>query len=271
MAAYRSMTNYELAIKDNLLGLADGGHLELENSSDTIGLDQGTIVVKDGRLVDISALNPLDPIQVSMEKSTYYDDYVANVLVSESVTQNGAVIYRGRIKSIDPLKTVTVESFAQLNGITWNFINTPKTFDIDLSSSRLIDAGGVGNIRAFDSSYIGQSMYIVATGSKIKLMSTAPYAESPVSGRVKNLTGATFDGLGMPLIDPTGLVLTNSMVYNTAEHQWDTSNDITMNIPVNAIVIKKGTIGTPSLIKLGDEIQVIRHSQTKDGIIILCN
>lgn len=271
MASYRSMPNYELTVKDNILGFTGQNRLELENTSDIIEFDQQTIVIKDGRLVDISALNAMEPIQMSLEKATYSNSYTANVLVCDSIPQDGTVIYRGRIKNVDPKKTITVESFAQLNGITWSFTNTPKTFDIDLSVSRFIEANGVGNMRDVDSRYVGQSMYFVVKGSKIQLLSTAPYAESPVSGRVQSLAGITYDSQGTPLTDPTGLVLAEAMVYDTSDHQWESSNNITMNIPANAIVIRKGIIGTTALIKPGDELQVIRHAQSQEGILVLCN
>ena len=254
--------------------MTNGGILQLENTSDIISYDTNTIAVKDGRLVNISSLNTLDPLKISMEKSLYDSKYIANVIVSESVGQNGLVIYRGRIKNVDPLKSITVESFVELNGVSWEYTNTPKTFDIDLSVSRLIEADGVGNMRYLDSSYTKQSVYIVAEGSKILLMSTAPYADEPVMGRVSAITTDneedSNENANAETIAPAVLKLTEAKIYDNEDYVWDESPNLDITIPFNSIVIKNGQIGTISLIKPGDEVRIMRHSQSGEGIIVLC-
>jgi len=273
-ASFRTTSGFEKTTKDSLLGMTDGGILQLENTSDIISYDTNTIAIKDGRLVDISALNTLDPLKISMEKSLYDSKYIANVIVSESAAQTGLVIYRGRIKNVDPLKSVTVESFVELDGVSWEFTNTPKTFDIDLYVSRLVETDGVGNMRYLDSAYVKQSVYIVADGSKIVLMSTAPYADVPVIGRVSGITtdngedGNENDNAETTA--PSVLRLTEVRIYDNEDYVWDESPNIDMTIPFNSIVIKNGQIGTVSLIKPGDEVRIMRHSQSGEGIIILC-
>ncbi|MCX7772193.1 MAG: S-layer homology domain-containing protein, partial [Clostridia bacterium] len=272
MAAYRGAPQYETTVSDDLVNLsAENQQMELQNTSDTVLFDQDTLAVKDGRLVDLSALDTLDPVKVAMEKSLAGSSYRANVVVSDSLAQNGPVVYRGRIQSVDPTKSVTVESFAQLNGVTWSFTNTPKTFDIHLATTRLVEQGGVGSMRNFDASYVGQSVYIVADGTRIKLISTAPYADAAASGRIKSLIGGTQDSQGNVLTGPTGLKLTQAMVYDTTNHQWNANNDMDIVIPANALVLKNGQVGTTGLLKAGDTVRIIRNSQSQDGIIILCN
>lgn len=268
-AAFRQDNLYETVIKDNLLHVADGGWLELENTSDIIRFNSDVIAVKDGKLVDISAINALDSVKVSVESTL--GRYYANVLVCDNTVAGGHTVYRGRIKEVKPLKSITVESFVMLNGVTWEFVNTPKTFDIDLSSTRLVSDNGVGNMRSFGKDYEGQTVYIVAEGTRIKLISTAPYAESPVTGRIESLIGGSFDSLGRPLSDPTGVKLTEVLVYKTSTHKWVQDKDMEINIPVNGIVLKNGQVGSTSLLKPGDEIRVIRHSQNNNGILIICN
>lgn len=253
------------------MNLEGGNLLELENSSSVIGFDSNTLVIKDGKLVDISALNSLDPLKLSLEKPTNLNQYLANVVVSDSVVNQGLTLYRGRIKSVEAEKSVTLESFAQLNGITWAFTNTPKTFDIDLSTTRLFVDGGIGNMRDFNTSYTGQTVYVVAVGTQIKLISTAPYADSPASGRILTLSGGTYDAAGNVLTAPTAVSLTKAMVYNTATYQWSSSQNITVNIPSNAIVVKQGMVGTTALLKAGDQIKLMRHIQSQNGMIILCD
>lgn len=269
-ASYRNKPQYEAIARDNLLNIADGGRLQLENSSDMIGFDKDIIAVKDGRLVDMSALNTLDPVKISLERITA-GGYRANVLVSDSLSKYASTIYRGRIKSIDPAKSITLESFAQLNGVTWAFTNTPKTFEIDLAVSRLLEEDGVGNMRELGLDAIGKSVYIVADGNKIQLISTAPYADSAVSGRILSLSGGTYDSMGTVLTDPTGLKLSEAMVYDNTNHVWNANPNLEVSIPGHAVVIRNGKIGTASLLKPGDQIKVMRHSQSLNGILILCD
>lgn len=268
-ASYKSDSLYETVINDTLMSVADGGWLELENTSDIVKFSSDVIAVKDGKLVDISALNTLDPVKISAESSA--GKYYANVLVCDNISNGGQVIYRGRIKEVDPLKSVTLESFVMLSGVSWEFVNTPKTFDIDISSSRLVLDDGIGNMRSFGKDYEGQTVYIAAEGTRINLISTAPYAESPVTGRIDSLVGGTRDSFGRTLSDPTGVRLTEVMVYNISTHQWSQGNDMEIDIPVNAIVLKNGQVGSTSLLKPGDEIKVIRHSQNNNGILIICD
>lgn len=269
-ASFRGITGYETTLKDNLLNITGANFLTLENTSELINYDKDTIAVKDGRLVDISALNPLDPVKLSLEKDPYENKYTANVLVSDSGIQSGAIIYRGRIKSVEPQKSVTVESFAQLSGVSWSFTNTPKTFDIDLASGRLIEEDGIGNLRNLDSGYINRSVYIVAEGTKIKLMSTAPYADSPASGRVVSVNSGQA-GEGDDPVLPTIIKLKEAMVYNNETYLWSDSPGLEISVPVNAVVIKRGEITDISMIKPGDDIRVIRRSQSNEGILIFCD
>ncbi|HHY64059.1 MAG TPA: hypothetical protein GX501_03340, partial [Clostridiaceae bacterium] len=174
-SSFRNTSGYETTLRDNLLNITGSNVLVLENTPEIVNVDMNTIVVKDGRLVDVSALNTLDPLKISMEKDLYKNRYTANVLVSDSAVQSGLIVYRGRIKSVAPQKSLTVESFAQLGGVSWSVTNTPKTFDIDLFAGRLLEDDGIGNLRGIGSEYVNRSVYIVAEGTKIRLISTAPY------------------------------------------------------------------------------------------------
>ncbi|NLM73825.1 MAG: hypothetical protein GX184_07360 [Clostridiaceae bacterium] len=267
-AAFRSGQPYTSIFRDTLMGLA-GGRMELQNSSEIIRFDEKTIAIKDQRLVDISNINTLDSIKVSAERAG--SGYLANVLVCDSINNNGLTVYRGRIKDVVKHTSITVESFAQLDGVTWEFTNTPKTFDIELGVTRFLNDSGIGNIREFDSSYKGQTVYIVAQGTKIQLISTAPYADSPASGRITELNGATYDSSGQLLADYTNMVITDTMIYDVEESLWKAGNDTSIDIPVHAIVLKDGKVGSTSLLKTGDEIKVIRHAQNLEGILIICD
>ncbi|NMA65299.1 MAG: hypothetical protein GX957_03545, partial [Clostridiaceae bacterium] len=267
-ASYRSSSPFEMIIRDSLLSIT-GSNLYLQNLSENILFNEDTIVVKDGRLVDISAINTLDAVKISMER--YNNGFFANIITCDSLNNLGLSIYRGRISDVEPEKSITVESFARLNGVTWEFTNTPKTFNIDLTVTRLFTEDGIGSMRDFSENYKGQTVYIVSDGTSIELISTAPYANSPVSGRISNMTGELYDSIGNLVSNPDSIELTNVLIYDTDENLWSGHDDIEIDIPVNAIVIKDGKVGSASLLREGDEIKVIRHSQNLDGILIICD
>jgi hypothetical protein len=159
--------------------------LELANSSNKVTFDEGPIAIRDGRLVDMTALGSLEHVMIAAEKPYAASDLLSHVVVSNTQSGTGSlVIYRGRIKTVEPLKRFTVESFAQLSGVDWNFNNTPKTFDIDLTTTRLLESDGVGNMRDFGSTMESMSVYVVTQNGKTLLVSTAAYADTAFRGRV---------------------------------------------------------------------------------------
>ena len=163
-----------------------------------------------------------------------------------------------------------------MTGVSWEFTNTPKTFDIDLSVSRLVENDGIGNMRSLDAAYINQSVYIIAEGSKVLLMSTAPYVDKPVRGRVAGITKDNSensdenDNEGTETITSSVLNLTEASVYDDESYVWDASPNLSLTIPFNSIIIKNGQIGTIFSIKPGDEVRIMRHNQSGEGIIVLC-
>jgi len=257
-AAIRPQTQYEMVLRDNILTISNTlKMLELENSSHVIGFDSGTIAVKDGRLVDISSLDTTDPVQLSAGKPAGSGILVGQVVVSNTRAGKGSLtIYRGRIKLVDPLKSFTVESFAELSGYRWSFSNTPKTFSIDPTVTRLITNNGIGNMLNFDDSFINQAVYIVEEGGKTLLVSTAPYADVPVRGRVSAVTGS-------------GLMLREVMEYDHETYTWNDVPNREVGVPAGAVVIRDGRITDISSVRPGDNLRMVCNSASNEGIIII--
>lgn len=258
MAAFRNEPQYEMVFTDNILACSNTiKKLELQNTSKTIGFDANTIVVKNGRLVDMSSLDAMDPVQLSADKPIGSDILVSQVVVSNTKAGQGSLtIYRGRIKLVDPLKSFTVESFAELSGTYWTFSNTPKTFLIDPSATRLLESDGTGNMLNFDDSYVKQSVYVVEDSGKTLLVSTAPYADVHEKGRVMSLTDS-------------GFRMKEVMRYDTASRTWKSASNRDVNVPDGAVVIKDGQITDISSIRPGDNVRLVSNSSSHDGIIII--
>lgn len=256
--AMRPKNQYETVFNDNVLAVSNTlKKLELVNSSYVISFDSDTIAVKDGRLVDAGSLDAMDPVQLSAGKAIGSNTFVGQVIVTNTLAGKGSLaVYRGRISAVDPLKSFTVESFAELSGTQWSFSNTPKTFSIDLSATRLLTNTGVVNMLDFDESFVKQTVYIVEENGKTLLVSTAPYADVHEKGRVVSTTGS-------------GLVLREVMVYDYETRTWKSSSNRTVNVPAGAIVIRNGRITDLSSVRPGDSVRVVSSSSSHDGIIII--
>ena len=270
-AAYRSASVYETLVSDNVLSVQSAlKTVAFENLSDTVYYDENTLVVRDGRLVDMTSLSSLDPVKASLERASSASGYIVPVLVSETGTQiSGLTVYRGRIKAITPSKTVTVESFAQLSGITWNFTNTPKTFDLDISSTRFLADDGVTNVQELNDTYLTKTVYIVADGTRTRLISTAGYANTPVRGRIGSVTVNTSED-GTATGGAT-VTLNEAMTYSSDTFVWKSSANITVTLPENAIVLRKGQLVEPGALKKGDSVRILNLSTGNTGIIVLCD
>ncbi|SHJ15437.1 hypothetical protein [Thermoclostridium caenicola] len=258
MAAFRSKPQNEMVFTDNVLALSNTlNRLELQNTSQVIGFDAGTIAVKNGRLVDMGSLNTMDNVQLSADKPIGSSILVSQVVVSNTSKGMGSLaIYRGRIKTVDPLRSFTVESFAELSGSKWLFSNTPKTFGIDLSTTRLLENSGTGNMLTFDENFVTQSVYIVEDTGKTLLVSTAPYADVQERGRVMSLTD-------------NGFRLREAMMYNSSKRVWTSAPNRDVNVPANAIIIKDGKTADLSAIRPGDSVRIVSNNANRDGIIII--
>jgi hypothetical protein len=271
MAAYRALPQYEITLDDQIMSLSGTAkRLELTSSSDKVTFDAGTIAIRDGRLVDMTALGSLEHVMIAAEKPYAASDLLSHVVVSNTQSGTGSLaVYRGRIKTVEPLKRFTVESFAQMSGVDWIFSNTPKTFDIDLTATRLLEGDGVGNMRDFGSTYVNMSVYVVTQNGKTLLVSTASYAETAFRGRVEALTGGTVDSLGNVLTEPDGIRIKEAYKYNLTGYVWESIPARDIQIPANAVIIKNGQTTALSAVKPGDKVRILTTSAGNDGIIVI--
>lgn len=268
--AYRAEPQFEASYHEKLLSLSSSnGRLTLENVSGFLTYDAGTLAVRDGLIVDMTAMRVSDTLSLSTEANGSAN-LLCNVVIGKTTTQSGKyTIYRGRIQAVDPLKSLTLESFAELKSMAWQFSNTPKTLTVDVSTTRLMENDGLGNIRNFNDTFKNQSVTVVAEGSKAVAISTAAYADQPVTGRIESLVGGTLDDSGKYLTPPTGVNLKEVQKFNLTTFIWEPKANQAMTIPVNAVVIKDGLLTDASMLMPGDNIQVMTHTATGNGMVIL--
>lgn len=226
------------------------------NGNKKVSYTESSIVVKHGRLVSGNSLSSNDRAYMTLNRDYGTGEYYASVVsVDETPNPNMLAIYRGRISDIVDSKNFTIESFSQLQGIDWNYYNTPKTFNITLNT-RILNDDGVLNTREFigygDESYLKRTVYIVADGTNAVLVSTAPYGIENVRGTVY----ATGDG---------AISIRRASVYNPTKFIWENSADIKVNILKNTIAFRNGSIIDPASIKKGEYIRVVKKDRSAEG------
>ncbi|OPZ84117.1 MAG: hypothetical protein BWY74_04292 [Firmicutes bacterium ADurb.Bin419] len=217
-------------------------------------------MVKDKRLVNGSSIS-LEDMAYVIANRKYSDGkfYASVVEINERSNPDFISIYRGRIAQINENKDFTVNSFSQLNGVNWDYYNTPKTFRITYDTSIVDDVGIVGQ-RNFtdygDLSFKGRTVYILANGTDAVLVNTAPYGTVFAKGEIYEMTGE--DKL-------SGLTLIDAKIYNSTTFKWEGSETMNLGILTNSIILKENRIAKPSDLEKGDKVRVIKKDDSDDG------
>jgi len=242
----------------------------LEKALLNISYDQGTIVVKNGRLVQGSSVSADDYTYVSANRDSDNGNIVAGVVsIEERPGAQAIQLYRGRISSIDEYKNVTLQSYSKLNGVNWEYANTPMTFSLS-SDTRITDTDGITGQFDFNSyngatSFKGRTVYILSDGTNAIEISTAPYGNLNVSGTVISTSGGAISVDGTQLTEPNNIALRNCKYYDATKHLWVTMNDSSLNLLTNSLILKNNKKINPSELKKGDKIRVLKKDKTITG------
>lgn len=268
LVSFKDKSDTELtAIDDSIASntMGNEGEISLENKTDNFSYNEGTIFVKDKRLVSGSSISPEDLAYIIANRAYSDGKYYASIVsVNERADPDFINIYRGRISAINENKDFTVGSFSQLSGLNWNFNNTPKTFRITYDTKIVDDSGIVGQRDFTDngaSSYKDRTVYILSNGTDAVMVNTASFGAISAKGKILEIAGDT---------KPTGFTMSSSKIYDSTKKMWVDKKDITLNILENSIILKENRIAKPSDLEKGDKVRVIKKddSLTGDAYII---
>ncbi len=211
----------------------------------TIYTDAGTIVRKNGKLVEATNISVNDYVRISLNgdgKAGIVDIYEAPV--SSSVT-----IARGRVKQIEDNKWFVVKSMSQLNGEKWEYSPVERKFTID-EQTLYITEEGIKNISEFigytENTSIDKAFTIVFDGDRATHIIDAPFPTKFVSG-VAYETGET--------------IKVKDGKYMKDNKTWDSVSvkDPTINIQTkpNTIVIKDNKVTSVASIQKNDKLKIM--------------
>ncbi len=277
VASFIDTTDKEVPYDDKVY-ITGTNRFVLEKSSVNVTYNPGTIVVKDGRLVQGSSVSADDYayVMANRDNSGSNSTLVAGVVSIEQRPGTEAVqLYRGRISSIDEYKTVTLESYSKLNGTNWDYANTPMTFSLS-SNTRITDTDGIVGQGSFTAentqdTFKGRTVYILGDGTNAVEISTAPFGNFNIQGIVNSTTGGTLAEDGSVVQEPQSVLLKNCRYYNTSAHLWVTMGDSNFNILKNSLILKNNKKINPSDLKKGDSLRILKkdNAVTGDAYIII--
>lgn len=277
VASFVDQTDKEVPYDDKVY-TTGANKFVLEKNLVNVSFNPGTIVVKDGRLVQGSSVSSDDYAYVMANRDNTGSDstIVAGVVSIEQRPGTEAVqLYRGRISSIDDYKTVTLESYSKLNGTNWDYANTPMTFNLS-SNTRITDTDGIIGQGDFTSAntattFKGRTIYILGDGTNAVEISTAPFGNFSITGVVNSTAGGTFGEDGTVVQEPSSVQLRSCRYYDTAAHLWVNMGDSNFNLLENSLILKNNKIIKPSDLKKGDSIRVLKKdaATTGDAYIVI--
>lgn len=267
MVSFKNSVSFETLHEDFINSIVSGANqFTLGKTYGNFQYDEGTIIVKDGRLTGGRSLVPSDHVYVIGNRDSDSNTIQAKVIMEVKKTGLGYIqVFRGKLSSINPNKDFTLETFSVLNGLNWEYNDFPKTFSITYNTRILGDEGIIGTSDFnpyIEDSYIGKSIYVVAKGTEALLISTAPYGAFNVRGEVLSIGS---DEQETSKSRTSKIKIINTGIYDRTSSQWIPKGVIELNVPINAVLLKNDEVITLDKIEKGDLVRVLKKDDTSGG------
>jgi hypothetical protein len=223
-----------------------------------ISTDEGTIVVRDGRLVDAHNISPNDWARVSLNGF----NTAAVVDITQPPSTAGVQIIRGRIQRVWPHESFRVETMSSFDGMRWNYTPIQREFTID-HNTIFITEDGFGTIDDFigytEDSVVGRVFNIITDGGRaawvIDMPFTEPVPSLPNAPGHLTLRGTIYE------INGDDVSLRDVTVFNPRNGAWipvsfiDSSGSVT--IQSNSIIIDRDRVVGVNGLRVGHQIRVL--------------
>jgi hypothetical protein len=267
LVVLRNEDDEEKVYEDTIKVIYKGSNqFRLNNNNEYLNYYEGSIIVKDGKLISGSNISINEDVYVIANRS--YDDgeYYADIVKIEGTSVlDSVVICRGKIKNISEDSEFTLSSFSEFSGSKWEFNNTPKTFMLDRDTLFVNEAGIVNNRDFNEENYTGKIVNVVTRGSRAVLISEVPYGKYNFRGEVSLDYGKKLT---------SELSLKNVTYYNDSTGDWDTAANMKVIIREDTIILKDGNLIEKEDILRNDTVRIIKSSnqtgtQDEEAMIII--
>lgn len=236
---------------------ADGSQrFKLFKNTQSINTDSGTIVIRNGRLVDSSTILSPDYAQVVLDGS----NKAAIVNITNEPGNAALTVSRGRIKEITDYTSVVMTSQSMLKDMTWIYSPIERTYIID-HDTYIVNENGYLSLDKFidygESSQFDQVYTIISEGTKAKYLIGHPYSTEGFRGTVYKTTDDSIE-------------IKDVTVYNTSTNKWTTlsktKNYAKALLATNSIILKNNKKININDLKLGDTIKVLTNINLSDKL-----
>ncbi|MCL1884574.1 MAG: S-layer homology domain-containing protein [Defluviitaleaceae bacterium] len=246
----------ELIRSGTVLSSANNRFSLLEIDGD-IRTDAGTIVVRNGRLVEPEHIFAPDWARVAMNGNS--PGIAAVVDIGPAPDVSGIQIVRGRVSQVWPFEGFRVTTMSIFDGFRWNFTPIEREFTID-HNTMFINSGGVTSIDDFightDNSVIGDVFNVIVEGGRAVRVIDAPftapipqtensYGHLTVRGIIYEISGNTFS-------------LRDMTVYNASTGGWQRISNVdptgSVTTFANTIIVDRNEVIPANRLRVGQQI-----------------
>lgn len=246
MVTFRSSRD-ELLKADTVLTADGNGGFNLLSNAEAIATDAGTIVRRNGRLVDGRQIIAPDYAVVSLNGL----NTAAVVDITPAPATAGVMIARGRIYSVDQGRSFKVQSMSLFGGQSWSYTPIQREFSID-NNTLFMTAAGLTAIDEFidytDASVMDKVYNIVIDGGRAARVIDSPYVTQAVRGTIYAIDGNTVS-------------LKDVYTYNTRNGRWSLISNRnatgTVTVPSHAVLVDRNQVVGTNALKVGQQIKVM--------------
>ncbi|MCL2357425.1 MAG: S-layer homology domain-containing protein [Defluviitaleaceae bacterium] len=217
--------------------------------------DPGTIVVRNGRLVEQQHIFAPDWARVAMNGPAT----AAVIDIGAAPATDGVQIVRARVARVWPFEGFRAETISIFDGMRWNFTPIAREFTIDHDTLFITD-GGVTSIDTFlgytDGSVIGDVFNVVVEGGRavrvIDAPFTAPIPQIATAPGHLTVRGVIYE------INGGALSLRDLTVFNPRTGEWRPVSAVNstgvITTHANSIIVDRNEVIPANRLQVGQQI-----------------
>lgn len=232
--------------------------MKILSQSGDITMDEGTIVIKNGKLVQVGNVLSPDYAQVILNGNSQ----AAIVSIQQEPNNEAVSVMRGRVQTIEEGVSFKVLSHAVLMDMKWVYSPIPRVYNLT-KDTMIYDEEGIIPFEDFidysDISKVDEVYTIVAEGTDAKMIVKNPYAEEGVKGQIYKT-------------DTDILMIKDALVYSSTDNKWTTlsltNNYAQINLFANSVIIKNNQVITQDELVVGDKIRVMATENLADKLLL---
>lgn len=233
---------------DTVVEATGKGQFTLLSNYRDVTTDIGSIVVRNGRLVDTNSILPYDNAQVALNGG----NKAAVVNIYKKIDNTKLGIARGRILSVNEGNSFVVKSMVLLENGDWIYTPVEREFEIDYDTVFVKKDGTIDSIdKLIDyttGSTVNNVYNIIIEGTKAKMIVESPYAKNSIRGTVYEVTD-------------TQIKLKDALIQNPNTKTWEAvsklDNTVFIKIPSNSVIIKDSEVVGKNKVEVGNQLTVM--------------